>query len=441
MQAAGVDDPPIPAAEPAPGPATSRGPSPPRAAAGSGRRGDSLTWTAAAEARIFGELDRLQHPSACDRPDVKFLAVQMDVSGLMWNFQSFVRALLLGLQLNRTVVPVALPPGLPQWQYAAFFGCDNMHLGCFFPNITSCWLPAKHQELSDEPAFTWNFTCASSQYDVANGSQPHGCSPLQNALRVKQHKILHLHPMNGVYPGWLPQVGPLSVWEELVAAGAIVTMNDRPPPDLQALRPQQPIFFFHAVISRWLFRPTVDIQQLARLIIEQHPGWRPPVAAVHIRRTDKRKEDPFWAHHGQKYRSIQSYLEAVKSLEGLQNKTFESLFLLSDSEVVVKNITTVAPDYYGLRPTTTILYNKMLDRSVIEENGGHVDVPHNLKLNVTNHFLATLQAMLSVTDAAVGTLSSNVFRVIMQLIGGKDWDKPSIDFDMNSLSKAILLLT
>jgi hypothetical protein len=58
----------------------------------------------------------------------------------MWNYHAFLRALIIGLQSGRTVIPVARSPGPEnEWEVAAFLGCENLHLGCFF-HITKCSL-------------------------------------------------------------------------------------------------------------------------------------------------------------------------------------------------------------------------------------------------------------------------------------------------------------
>lgn len=72
----------------------------------------------------------------------------------MWNYHAFLRALIIGLQSGRTVIPIARSPGPEnEWEVAAFLGCENLHLGCFF-HITKCSLEDSHQRarlLSEMP--------------------------------------------------------------------------------------------------------------------------------------------------------------------------------------------------------------------------------------------------------------------------------------------------
>ncbi|CAI5984841.1 unnamed protein product [Closterium sp. NIES-64] len=53
-----------------------------------------VQWTETAHVMIYDAITALQHPRSCD--DAKLMVVEADVSGLMWNFRSFVRALSLG---------------------------------------------------------------------------------------------------------------------------------------------------------------------------------------------------------------------------------------------------------------------------------------------------------------------------------------------------------
>lgn len=87
----------------------------------------STIWPDAA-AYIQDRLDYIQHPKDCS--EMKWLVVDSDVSGLMWNFNAAIRALVVGLQTNRTVVfpGLEVDPQKP-WKTAAWDGCDDRTIG------------------------------------------------------------------------------------------------------------------------------------------------------------------------------------------------------------------------------------------------------------------------------------------------------------------------
>lgn len=87
----------------------------------------------------------------------------MCFAGLCWNFQAFSRALLLGLKLNRTVIPVPRPESAAEkWKTSTWLGCPEKQksISCFL-NVTSCSFDKLHddyQELESFQKVAWNYS-------------------------------------------------------------------------------------------------------------------------------------------------------------------------------------------------------------------------------------------------------------------------------------------
>lgn len=175
------------------------------------------------------------------------------MAGLLWNFQSFVRAMALGLQLNRTVIPVARRPGGFHADYSAFDGCNTTarHLGCYFPNITTCEAP---NELNFTEFQTWNVSCR-------------GQCAEQNATAAPE--LLFLSPMNGGYSGWAPDIYEEELWQTLTADPCTYFSDCNATAFSSELDSQPPIFMLHAIISKWCV-PAASI-----LSATPFPHWLP----------------------------------------------------------------------------------------------------------------------------------------------------------------------
>ncbi|GJP72701.1 hypothetical protein CLOP_g3461 [Closterium sp. NIES-67] len=95
---------------------------------------------------------------------------------------------------------------------------------------------------------------------------------------------------------------------------------------------------------------------------------------------------------------------------------WNSLFIMSDSQTVIKNM----ESYVSTIPEGPLLmYDNLTDRTVLERVGGHVNVPADEKRGIQDHFLASFSLAYKISDHAIGTISSNVFRVLVQLLGAE----------------------
>lgn len=119
--------------------------------------------------------------------------------------------------------------------------------------------------------------------------------------------------------------------------------------------------------------------------------------------------------HG-RYRNLTDYGYTVATVERECNATFNSVFLMSDSQAVME-MALAQPESIGLSPRVEILYDKSVNRSALAQ--GHVHVPVEMKKEVQDHFVAAAYALMRSADHVVCTLSSNVARLFFQYITAK----------------------
>ena len=107
---------------------------------------------------------------------------------------------------------------------------------------------------------------------------------------LARDRIVYFTPMNSMYPGSGLEVWPSSLWKEVVGNMDKFLHASQPSHRSQFLASSNAVFMLHAIISKWLFRPHERIMEIQRRILESMPAWSTPLAAVHIRRTDKEAE-------------------------------------------------------------------------------------------------------------------------------------------------------
>ena len=110
------------------------------------------------------------------------------------------------------------------------------------------------------------------------------------------------------------------------------------------------------------------------------------------------------------------YLGALDAAQRASGRLWRSVFVMSDSQSAISEFSS---HISNLTDAPALLYNKLLDRTIIEGAGGHVNVPHEHKRHVQDHFVACVHLTALLSSHVVGTLSSNVFRVIMLLVGAQ----------------------
>lgn len=168
----------------------------------------------------------------------------------------------------------------------------------------------------------------------------------------------------------------------------------------------------YSILSKWTMRPVKRIQHLAHQLMAEFPDVRGPVLGLHVRQTDKTREDPFYVANG-RYRTAD---ELFQGLSNVQTPRWQSAFLMSDSQAFLNEVLD-NPGSLHLGPGVSILYNRLLNRSVME-TGGHNLVLGRDATEQMDHFVAGLYVLSKITDFAIATFSSNVGRAIVELPPG-----------------------
>lgn len=175
-------------------------------------------------------------------------------------------------------------------------------------------------------------------------------------------------------------------------------------------------FMLYSVLSKWTMRPVKRVQHLANRLAAEFPDVRGPVLGLHVRQTDKTREDPFYVANG-RYRTADELFQGVEQLSDALNPRWKSAFLMSDSQAFLDEVVT-NPGSLHLGPDVEILYNRLLNRSVME-TGGHNLVRGREATEQTDHFVAGLYVMSKLADYAIATFSSNVGRAIVELLAAE----------------------
>lgn len=123
--------------------------------------------------------------------------------------------------------------------------------------------------------------------------------------------------------------------------------------------------------------------------------------------------DPFWREHGHQYRGLNAYTNALEDAARRAGRKWKSVFVMSDSQTAIGTLSSIISNM--TRPPA-IHYDNILDRTVMEQAGGHVNVPQDQKRLLQDHFVACVHLSGQLSSHVVGTLSSNVFKVLLQLI-------------------------
>ena len=116
--------------------------------------------------------------------------------------------------------------------------------------------------------------------------------------------------------------------------------------------------------------------------------------------------------------SVQDYGRSISKIEDEVGTRFGGLLVLSDTQRAIDKLMNDRRGN-GLREELPILYDKNVDRSAIEVYT-HAGIPSaELKKSIQDHFVAELFAAASMSDYAVGSMSSNIFRFLGQCIAAK----------------------
>ncbi|KAL3676681.1 hypothetical protein R1sor_026629 [Riccia sorocarpa] len=373
--------------------------------------------------RAFTGFDSINSNFPIQCRDSHWVAHQTYNSGLLSATHLIMPVLLMGVFKGDgyTVIPVARPPGaVPAKTFAGCGEPKDMHIGCFF-NLTNCRLEADPVRL--EILQTRNSTTEGAEWDSLwyRTTAPGGMTLLTGFVST--------YPQPAYDDVWTAP--KLRFWKEVQEHGktGVHVGSDGA---VQEPLDSQIDFALHGMLSAWMMRQTTDrVKKIAEDIMSRYsddngrPLWTPPVLAIHIRQTDKKEEDPYFREHDE-YRSVDEYIERMKSFEDQFDFRWESLFIMSDSGsalqslAVAINDVTGCPDSMNGQPGKRfIMYDWNFDNSMIERRGGHENIPPNMKRSAQEHFLATLYITSKIADYAMVSYSSNVGRFMSEIISGR----------------------
>ncbi|KAL3676682.1 hypothetical protein R1sor_026630 [Riccia sorocarpa] len=345
-------------------------------------------------------------------------------SGLLSATHLIMPILLMGVFKGDgyTVIPVARPRGAEPGK--TFDGCGepkDMHIGCFF-NLTNCRPDADPVRL--KILQSRNETTQGAHWDslwTDTTTAPGGMTLLTG--------FVSKFPRPAYNDVW--KAPKLQLWKEVQEHGKI-GVHVGTDGAVQEPLDSQIDFALHGMLSAWMMRQTTDrVKKIAEDIMSRYsddngrPLWTPPVLAIHIRQTDKKAEDPYFMKH-HRYRSVDEYIERMKSFEDQFDFRWESLLIMSDSgsalqslAVAINNVTGSPDSMNGQAGKRFIMYDWNFDNSMIESRGGHENIPPNMKRSAQEHFLATLYITSKIADYAVVSYSSNVGRFMSEIISGR----------------------
>jgi hypothetical protein len=187
------------------------------------------------------------------------------------------------------------------------------------------------------------------------------------------------------------------------------------------------VLYFHRFPPR--------IHQLAHLLAEHWSSYIMDknkaslnnMAAIQIRRADKKIEDSFWRKHGY-WRNISMYVKGVVDEEQRRNQIFSCLFVMSDDPSVIELI----QDYSKPKSKGTDesyarkhLKNRLIIYNIFAPEAC-VDSYSRMGLD---QFLVSIQFIINYAQFIVSHTDSNVARYLEEIIYSRNQLKDSVQTD------------
>eukprot|EP00937_MAST-01D_sp_MAST-1D-sp2_P001536 g1536.t1 len=233
-----------------------------------------------------------------------------------------------------------------------------------------------------------------------------------------------------LFPEWL--------WDELVREG--IVKLDLGPAFASRVRPanramlaqlaspelatSMKVSMLRSLLVGVAFTFRQHMRQMARTMLESQ-GYAPPMLAIHMRRTDKGLEDPFYAAFGH-FMPTRYFFKIARTLEEHMNITFASVFVMSDSPAALRETRQHGWARREMRSDPAVLHNTWLERQTRDEvERGHSHVPLATKLLYQQNFVAELAAASHASYVVAGG-SSGVGQMIAQSIAARTGVDPNV---------------
>jgi len=371
-----------------------------------------LMWDAVATKQYFENevLRPLQFPDQCKVS--KYLTIDAFNWGLLSQVRDFADQLMAGLYYNRTVVLdlTTYEKFSNNWE-SAFLGCKRPYLECFFPSFSSC---------------TYNETLRDKGIRTKEEAEKLGAHHWPFTAWVIPHT-------GKFFPEWL--------WNTFVRRD-LVRLHDgtrvRPAsanmfegysPDLVA---SMKTSMLRSLLVPAALTPLPPAIKMADEILGSQP-YELPMLAIHIRRTDKTDEDPYYAAF-HKFLPTKYFFKIARQLEEREGVTFKSVFIMTDTPGLVPQIKKSGVAKAEMRGDPTILHNnwfevqkKLKGAAYMKQfEGGYKHVSAEVKRQYQFSFLAEVFAAARHSSYVLGSGSSGVGQIIAQSIAARTGVDPNM---------------
>lgn len=409
------------------------------------REDGSLWWDERAEQLFMSKVEKSQFPTDCSQ--THWVARRDVEQGLVSTLHIFEFPQIFAIMRGHTLVEVTGAN-----KRTAFTGCGprtaDANLMCFF-NLSSCDAqddPSRFYKIMawphDRDRMTWDEFLLQ---DDANYFSPGGVTVIQTQKGPwppwETNRCLSSSRFSSISDAY--KYHKFSLWGEMGSygkAGVVTNSSGRMMTKELSIEPvrarqQRVDMVLTGLTGYWMLNQLHDyVKGVADRIMSRYtdesgrPLWKSPVAAVHIRQTDKAGEDPYFAEHGV-YRPVEEYAERLKRMEDDFGFRWGSVFIISDSGTAMETLMKLLnPNFEPAANATTldqedqkpcIMYDWVADRHLVEKYEDHTRVPKELKHDMQTHFLASLYIVQKIADHALVTYSSNVGRFIGEQMAAK----------------------
>mmetsp|Transcript_883 Transcript_883/g.3216 ORF Transcript_883/g.3216 Transcript_883/m.3216 type:complete len:295 (+) Transcript_883:262-1146(+) len=216
-----------------------------------------------------------------------------------------------------------------------------------------------------------------------------------------------------IFPQWL--------WDELSREGHI-WVEGHPKADLSTTPASHRFFMLRALLVRYYCVPTFRVEDLAaRIVNGESSGFVPPLIpydmrpmlTIHLRKTDKGVEDPYWVAH-RKYRPVEVWIEAVRGLISAPIK-WKSLFIMSDDDTARDSLLVQLANE-GITEGMNVIKDEWVLQQKSDKGQAidHMHIRKHFKQEAMQHFVAQL-FVAAHSDYSITTQSSNVGKFIMEM--------------------------
>ncbi|KAG6550042.1 hypothetical protein Mapa_008556 [Marchantia paleacea] len=398
----------------------------------------SLWWDEDFETHFLSELEQSQFPTDCKKRHV--FAHRSHNAGLLSNVHVFIVPLLIGMLRGFTVLDTTRNGENP-----TYYGCplEARNLGCHF-NFTSCSIEEFYgNETTYKSAnyVTWDYAVI----------QDEDSFPPRNVTLVEPFRKgragVCIDPI--MYEDALSYY-KVKFWHKLKkkGSGMVGIYGEKDRCTNSRIEPSRLDFLMISMLSGWMLSKTSErVKTIADNIMARYsdesgrPFWRPPVLGIHVRQTDKAREDPFW-NKNKKYRDVSDFADKMREMEKEHGFRWPSLFLISDSGTAIESLASVINGGTGNESLSTagletvssstfpsqnssnestssrkrlIMYDWHSDTHLLDNYGAHNRVPEGLKRESQEHFIATLYIFSRICDYSIVTYSSNVGRFLGEI--------------------------